>query len=51
MIPKKPIPENITEYIEAAPRDVQEKLHQLRICINAAAPGAEESLKWGMPEG
>jgi len=49
MIPKKPIPENITEYIEAAPRDVQEKLHQLRACINAAAPGAKESLKWGMP--
>lgn len=49
MISKKKRPENITEYIEAAPREARQKLHKMRACINAAAPEAKESLKWGMP--
>ena len=49
MAAKKARPENITEYINAAPKEAQEKLRELRECIRAAAPGAKESLKWGKP--
>ena len=51
MISKKgiPKPKSITEYIAAAPEEVQEKLYDMLVCIRAAAPGATESLKWGMP--
>jgi uncharacterized protein YdhG (YjbR/CyaY superfamily) len=46
---KKAPPKSITEYINAAPKEAQKKLREMRACIRAAAPGAEESLKWGMP--
>ena len=49
MIPEKEKPESIEGYIEAAPYETQEQLRQLHACIRAAAPGAAESLKWGMP--
>ncbi len=49
MISKKAKPATIEAYIEAAPATVQEKLKQLHACIRAAAPGATENLKWGMP--
>ena len=49
MIQKKEKPKNITEYIKAAPKEAQEKLREMRTCIREAAPGAKESLKWGMP--
>src|SRR5712664_531164 len=49
MTPKKAPPKNITEYINAAPKEAQKKLREMLACIRAAAPGAEESLKWGMP--
>ena len=49
MISRKEKPRNITEYIQAAPREARKKLREIRACIRAAAPGAEESLKWGMP--
>ena len=49
MISKKTKPESIDEYIIAAPKDVQKKLREMHACIRAAAPGAKESLKWGMP--
>jgi uncharacterized protein YdhG (YjbR/CyaY superfamily) len=42
-------PRNITEYINAAPKEARKKLREMRDCIRAAAPGAEEGLKWGMP--
>jgi uncharacterized protein YdhG (YjbR/CyaY superfamily) len=42
-------PKTIAEYINAAPMDAQKKLREMRACIRAAAPGATESLKWGMP--
>jgi uncharacterized protein YdhG (YjbR/CyaY superfamily) len=42
-------PKSVTEYINAAPKGVQEKLREMRSCIRAVAPGATESLKWGMP--
>src|ERR1700730_3613957 len=49
MSPKKARPTSITEYINAAPKGARKKLRELRACIRAAAPGAKESLKWGMP--
>ncbi len=42
-------PQNITEYIHAAPIETQEKLWELLACLREAAPGAQENLKWGQP--
>jgi uncharacterized protein YdhG (YjbR/CyaY superfamily) len=47
--PKKARPKTITDYIVAAPKEVRKKLREMRACIRASAPGAKESLKWGMP--
>ena len=49
MTSKKARPESITEYINAAPKEARQKLREMRACIRASAPGATESLKWGMP--
>jgi len=49
MTPKKPRPESVNEYINFAPKEAQKKLLEMRACILEAAPGAEESLKWGKP--
>ena len=49
MTRKKARPKNITEYISAAPKEAQKKLREMRACIRKSAPGAKESLKWGMP--
>ena len=49
MTSKKARPESIAEYINAAPKEAQRKLREMRACIRATAPGAKESLKWGMP--
>jgi len=49
MTPKKARPKTITEYINAAPQSAQKKLREMRACVRAAAPGATESIKWGMP--
>ncbi|HEV1994282.1 MAG TPA: DUF1801 domain-containing protein [Candidatus Acidoferrum sp.] len=49
MTPKKAPPKSITEYINAAPKEAQKKLREMRACIRTSAPGAKESLKWGMP--
>ena len=49
MTPQKARPKNITEYINAAPKEARKKLREMRACIRASAPGAEESLKWGLP--
>jgi len=49
MTPKKARPKNINEYINAAPKEAQEKLREMLACIREAAPGAEENLKWGKP--
>ena len=42
-------PATIAEYIGAAPTGARKKLREMRACIRTAAPGATESLKWGMP--
>ncbi len=49
MTSKKARPESMTEYINAAPKEARKKLREMRECVRAAAPGATESLKWGMP--
>jgi uncharacterized protein YdhG (YjbR/CyaY superfamily) len=49
MTPKKAPPKSITEYINAAPKEAQKKLREMRACIRKSAPGAKESLKWAMP--
>jgi uncharacterized protein YdhG (YjbR/CyaY superfamily) len=49
MTPRKARPKTVTEYINAAPKETQKKLREMRACISTAAPGAKESLKWGMP--
>src|SRR5262245_46510300 len=49
MTAKKPRPATVSEYISAAPKETRKKLREMRACIRAAAPGATESLKWGMP--
>jgi uncharacterized protein YdhG (YjbR/CyaY superfamily) len=49
MTPKKARPNSITEYIKAAPKEARKKLREMRACIRTSAPGAKESLKWGMP--
>jgi len=49
MTSKKAAPNSITEYINAAPKEARTKLREMRACIREAAPGAKESLKWGMP--
>ena len=45
----KPKPATVTEYINAAPKETRTKLREMRAIIRASAPGATESLKWGMP--
>jgi len=49
MIEGKAKPKTVSEYINAAPKQAREKLREMRECIREAAPGATESLKWGMP--
>jgi uncharacterized protein YdhG (YjbR/CyaY superfamily) len=42
-------PTTVSEYIEAAPKEAQKKLHELRALLKKVAPGATETLKWGLP--
>src|SRR5580704_7841539 len=46
---KKERPASVTEYIHDAPKAARKKLREMRACIRKSAPGAKESLKWGMP--
>ena len=40
---------SVDEYIAQAPKEVQEKLQELRTVIRTRAPGAEERISYGMP--
>jgi uncharacterized protein YdhG (YjbR/CyaY superfamily) len=42
-------PKTVAQYIQATPTAARARLKEMRSCILAAAPGATESLKWGMP--
>ena len=46
---KGPIVKSIDEYIAAFPKDVQQKLKDLRATIRKAAPKAEEKISYAMP--
>jgi uncharacterized protein YdhG (YjbR/CyaY superfamily) len=46
---KKARPETVDEFIQAAPKEAQSKLRQMRKAIRACAPGAVEGLKYGLP--
>ncbi len=46
---KKTKPKDVDEYISGAPKQAQKKLREIRKCIRSAAPGAVESLKYGLP--
>lgn len=39
----------IAEYINAAPKEAQKSLRELRAILKKAAPRAKEGLKWGSP--
>lgn len=49
MPPGKPRPKNVTDYINAAPKESRKKLREIRACIRKAAPGSTEGMKWSMP--
>jgi uncharacterized protein YdhG (YjbR/CyaY superfamily) len=42
-------PRTVDAYIAGAPPQAQQRLAEMRQCLREAAPGAEESLKWGKP--
>ena len=39
----------VTEYINAAPKEAQDKLRELRAILQKVAPKAKEAIKWGSP--
>lgn len=39
----------IDEYIDAAPKEAQTKMHELRAILKKVAPKAKEAIKWGSP--
>jgi uncharacterized protein YdhG (YjbR/CyaY superfamily) len=41
--------ESIDEYIAGFPQDVREILQQIRMTIREAAPGAQETINYGIP--
>lgn len=42
-------PKGIDEYIASYPMELQERLAKIRVTIKAAAPEAQETIKYGMP--
>jgi uncharacterized protein YdhG (YjbR/CyaY superfamily) len=44
-----PRPKSVDAYIAAAPKEVRNKLKELRAAIRKAAPAAEERISYGMP--
>jgi uncharacterized protein YdhG (YjbR/CyaY superfamily) len=42
-------PTTVTEYIDAAPKEGQKQLREIRGLLRKVAPKATEALKWGMP--
>jgi uncharacterized protein YdhG (YjbR/CyaY superfamily) len=48
-MPKMEKPKTVAEYINAAPKEAQKKLREMRACLRKTAPKTQESLKWGMP--
>jgi uncharacterized protein YdhG (YjbR/CyaY superfamily) len=42
-------PTTVDEYIQAAPKEAQDKLRELRDILKKVAPNATEAVKWGSP--
>ena len=42
-------PTTVIEYIEAAPEEARDKLHEIRALLKKVAPDATEKMKWGNP--
>ncbi|SFT16844.1 iron chaperone [Sphingobacterium wenxiniae] len=42
-------PNNVDEYINAAPDQAKEKLNEIRSLLKSVVPHASEELKWGQP--
>jgi len=42
-------PKTVKEYISSKPREVQDRLEELRSYLQLADPKANEELKWGKP--
>ncbi len=42
-------PQNVTDYIAAAPKEIQAKLNEMRATISQIAPDATEYISYGMP--
>lgn len=45
----KKTPKDVDEYIASVPKEVQDKLKELRAAIREAAPTAVERISYGMP--
>src|SRR5208283_3098967 len=43
------VPKNVDAYISAAPKEVQDKLREVRAAIREAAPAASESISYRIP--
>lgn len=41
--------DSMDDYIAGFPEEVQQKLHQIRTCIQSAAPQASEKISYAMP--
>ena len=48
-IRSRKISNGVDEYIAKAPKEVQEKLRELRAVIKSVAPEAQEKISYGMP--
>jgi len=44
-----PKPATVSEYINAAPKEAQGKLREIRAILKKVAPKATEAIKWGYP--
>lgn len=42
-------PTTVADYINAAPKEAQKKLKEIRAILKKAAPDATETIKWGSP--
>ena len=42
-------PTTVDQYIEAAPKEAQEKLREIRAILKKVVPSAKEGIKWGYP--
>lgn len=47
--PSKKKVETVVEYIDLAPKNVQQKLREMRAILKSVSPKANESIKWSVP--